>query len=172
MYYKIGDREPKVHSTSYCAPGSHIIGDVILEEQTTVWFNAVLRGDNDLIQVGKSSNVQDGAIIHVDEGYPVMIGENVTIGHHAILHGCTVKDNALVGMSAVILNGAVIGEGAIVAAGALVPEGKVVEPGTMVAGVPAKTIRNVDDRLSEMITAGAKHYADKGVSYKNHLVSK
>ncbi|WP_026575032.1 gamma carbonic anhydrase family protein [Bacillus sp. UNC438CL73TsuS30] len=166
MLYKYKGKYPDVHSSSYIAPGAQLIGNIELSEDTSVWFNAVLRGDNEKIAIGKGSNVQDGAIVHVDPGYPVHVGENVTIGHNVVLHGCTVKDRALIGMGATILNGAIIGEGALVAAGALIPEGKVVEPGVLVAGVPAKVIRTLTPEQIEQSKKGALHYVRNGENFR------
>lgn len=165
MNYSLNGKRPQCHYSAYTAPGTQIIGDVVLEEDVTVWFNAVLRGDNAQIKIGRGSNIQDGTIVHVDSDYPVIVGENVTVGHNVILHGCEVKDGALIGMGATVLNGAVIGEGSLVAAGALVPEGQIVEPGVLVAGVPAKVIRKLSDDNIERIKNGAQHYVDKGKSY-------
>lgn len=158
MIYTLNGRTPNVHSSTYIAPGACVIGNVELRENTSVWFNAVLRGDHDQITIGKGSNVQDGTVVHIDEGYPVEVGERVVIGHNVTLHGCTVADGALIGMGATILNGAVIGEGALVAAGALVPEGKVIEAGMLAAGVPAKVIRKLRKEDIERIGQGAVHY--------------
>ncbi|HEX7063727.1 MAG TPA: gamma carbonic anhydrase family protein [Bacillales bacterium] len=167
MQYLLGEKRPKVHSSTYIAPGVHVIGDVELQEKTTVWFNAVLRGDNDTITIGKGSNVQDGTVVHVDEGFPVKVGENVIVGHNVTLHGCTVNDGALIGMGATVLNGAVVGQGALVAAGALVPQGMMIEPETLVAGVPAKVIRKLKDEDTERLKQGAQHYIDNGSRFKS-----
>jgi len=166
MLYEFNGKYPKVHSSAYIAPGTHLIGNIELQEDTSIWFNAVLRGDNDKITIGKGSNIQDGTIVHVDAGKPVYVGENVTVGHNVTLHGCTVKDGALIGMGATILNGAVIGEGALIAAGALVTEGKVIEPGVLVAGVPAKVIRILTPENIERAKEGALHYVNNGALYK------
>ena len=170
MLYKLKGYEPKVHETAYVAPGAQIIGNVELAENSSVWFNAVLRGDNEKITIGKGSNIQDGTVIHVDPGYPVTVGENVTVGHNVILHGCTVKDGALIGMGATILNGAVIGEGALVAAGALVTEGKVIEPGMLVAGVPAKPIRKLTEANIERAKQGTAHYVQNAALFKSENI--
>ncbi len=122
------------------------------------------------ITIGKGSNIQDGAIVHVDSGYPVRVGEYVTIGHNVVLHGCTVKDGALIGMGATILNGAVIGEGTLVAAGALVPEGKMIEPGVLVAGVPAKVIRTLTPEEIERSKNGAFHYIQNGENFREENI--
>lgn len=165
MLFKYKEYKPAVHSSAYIAPGAQLIGNIELKEKATVWFNAVLRGDNDKITVGEGSNIQDGTIVHVDPGYPVDVGKNVTVGHNVVLHGCTVEDEALIGMGATILNGAKIGKGALVAAGALVPEGKVIQPGVLVAGVPAKEIRKLSDEELGGIRDGASHYIKKGAEY-------
>lgn len=167
MKYTLNGKTPQIHPSTYIAPGAHVIGNVELQEDTSVWFNAVLRGDNDKITIGKGSNIQDGVVVHLDEGYPVNVGENVIVGHNVTLHGCTVEDGALIGMGATILNGAVIGKGALVAAGALVPEGKVIEPGTLVAGVPAKVIRDLTDENIKRIKNGAGHYIENSRLFKS-----
>jgi carbonic anhydrase/acetyltransferase-like protein (isoleucine patch superfamily) len=171
MLFKFKDYYPQVHSSTYIAPGVQLIGNVELKENTSVWFNAVLRGDSDKITIGKGSNIQDGSIVHVDPGYPIQVGEYVTVGHNVVLHGCTVKDGALIGMNATILNGAVIGEGALVAAGALVPEGKIIEPGVLVAGVPAKVIRKLTPEEIERAQEGAFRYVKNGALYKAENIS-
>ncbi|WP_394234755.1 gamma carbonic anhydrase family protein [Niallia oryzisoli] len=170
MLHKFKGHYPNVHASTYIAPGAQLIGNIELKENTTVWFNAVLRGDNDKISIGKGSNIQDGAIVHVDPGFPVTVGENVTVGHNVVLHGCTVEDGALIGMGATILNGAVIGEGSLIAAGALVPEGKVIEPGVLAAGVPAKVIRKLTPENIERAKEGALAYVQKGAEFKEENI--
>ncbi|MEH7117362.1 gamma carbonic anhydrase family protein [Neobacillus vireti] len=170
MLYKYKGKYPSVHSSSYIAPGAQLIGNIELKEDTSVWFNAVLRGDNEKITLGKGSNIQDGAIVHVDPGYPVHVGEYVTIGHNVVLHGCTIMDGALIGMGATILNGAVIGEGALVADGALVPEGKIVEPGVLMAGVPAKVVRTLNLEQVKRSKDGALHYVQNGENYRKENI--
>jgi len=128
----------------FVAPGARVIGNVTLHDEASVWFGAVLRGDNDKITVGARSNIQDNAMVHVDPGFPVSIGEGCTIGHHAILHGCNIGDRSLVGMGATILNGARIGEDCLVGANALVTEGEVFEPGWLIVGAPARAVRKLD----------------------------
>ena len=171
MIFEFKNHYPQVHSSAYIAPGAQLIGNIELKADTSVWFNAVLRGDNEKITIGKGSNIQDGAIVHVDPGYPIHVGEYVTVGHNVVLHGCTVKDGALIGMNATILNGAVIGEGALVAAGALVPEGKIIEPGVLVAGVPAKVIRKLTLEEIERAKEGAFHYVKNGALYEEENIS-
>ncbi|WP_338449941.1 gamma carbonic anhydrase family protein [Niallia oryzisoli] len=170
MLHKFKGHYPNVHSSTYIAPGAQLIGNIELKENASVWFNAVLRGDNDKITIGKGSNIQDGAVVHADPGFPVNIGENVTVGHNVVLHGCTVANGALIGMGATILNGAVIGEGSLIAAGALVSEGKVIEPGVLVAGVPAKVIRKLTPENIERGIEGALAYVQKGAVFKEENI--
>ncbi|MFZ4451608.1 gamma carbonic anhydrase family protein [Salibacterium aidingense] len=165
MKYRFQEKEPRCHETAFIAPSASVIGDVILEDSSSVWFNAVLRGDNDLIEIGKESNIQDGTVVHVDAGFPVRVGEGVTIGHNVTLHGCTIGNGALIGMGAVILNGAVIEKGALVAAGALVPEGKIIQSRKLAAGVPAKQIRNLSEENTNRAKAGVQEYIELGKKY-------
>jgi carbonic anhydrase/acetyltransferase-like protein (isoleucine patch superfamily) len=142
----------------FVAPGARVIGKVILHDETSVWFGAVLRGDNDRIELGPRSNVQDNAMVHVDPGFPVSIGEDCTIGHHAILHGCSVGDRSLIGMGATILNGARIGEDCLVGANALVTEGKTFEPGWLIVGAPARAVRKLDEAAIAQLRLPAANY--------------
>ena len=150
--------KPIIASSAFVAADADIIGKVQLEENCSVWFHAVLRGDVEAINVGKNSNVQDNATIHCSADHPVTIGENVTVGHHAIVHGATVKDNALIGMGAIVLDGAVIGENSIIGAGALVGGNKEIPPNSLVLGVPGKIIRTVSAEEAEGIRQNAVHY--------------
>lgn len=171
MLHQFKGHEPTIAKGAYIAPGSHVIGNVTLEEDTSVWFNAVLRGDKEKIHIKKGSNIQDGTIVHADPGYPVTVGENVTVGHNVTLHGCTVKDGALIGMGATILNGAVIGEGALIAAGALISENKVIEPGMLVAGVPGKELRKLSDKNIERMKQGAESYVENSHLFKQEGIT-
>ncbi len=137
----LGERRPRLHPTVFVADGARLVGDVVIGEQSSVWYNAVIRGDRSRIEIGDRSNVQDGVVIHVDASSPARIGDDVSIGHNAVVHGCTVEDGCLIGMNSTILSGAVIGTGSLVAGGAVVLEGTVVPPGSLVAGVPAKVRR-------------------------------
>ncbi|MCM3585965.1 gamma carbonic anhydrase family protein [Mesobacillus maritimus] len=166
MLYELEGKKPIVDDSVYLAPGTHLIGDVILKKDVSIWFNAVLRAENDSITIEEGSNVQEGTTIHVDEGYPVHIGKNVTIGHNCIIHGCTIEDGALIGMGAVILNGAHIKSGAVVAAGAVVGENKVIEEGMLAAGVPAKTLKPIHDDLKQRVLEGAFHYQRNGKRFR------
>jgi carbonic anhydrase/acetyltransferase-like protein (isoleucine patch superfamily) len=135
-----------------------VLGDVTLGARASVWYGAVLRGDMAPITVGEATNLQDGTIVHVDEGVPATIGARVGVGHRAILHGCTVEDDCLVGMGVILLNGVLVGSGSVIAAGAVVPEGVVIPPGSLVMGVPARVVRPVDDALRDRIRHTWEHY--------------
>ncbi len=157
--YAFDGRVPKVHPSVFLAAGVRIIGGVELEENVSVWFNAVIRGDIERIHVGRNSNIQDNVTIHVTHfTNPTWIGENVTVGHAAVLHGCTIKDGALIGMNAVVLDRAVIGEGSLVAAGSVVLGGMIVPPGMLVGGVPAKILRPLSEKEKQMPHTGYTNY--------------
>jgi len=170
MLYALGERTPQISENTYIAPSASVIGDVVLADEATVWFNAVLRGDNDTITVGPGSNVQDGSILHVDAGAPIVIGERVTIGHKVMLHGCEIGDGSLIGMNAVVLNNAVIGKNCLIGANALVTEGMHIPDGSLVLGSPAKVIKPLSDAAKEMIATGVQSYIDKIVVYRDQLV--
>ncbi|MGL4312854.1 MAG: gamma carbonic anhydrase family protein [Sphingomonas sp.] len=146
----------------WIAPSADLIGDVRLGNGASVWFGACIRADNTPIIVGEDSNIQEGAMLHSDPGAPLSIGARCTIGHHAVLHGCTIEDEVLIGMGAIILNRAVIGAGSIVGAAALVTEGKVFPPGSLIVGSPAKVVRTLDADSAVMLRASATHYVAKG----------
>lgn len=165
----LGERCPRIDPTAYVADGAQVIGNVVLGPRSSVWFNAVLRGDTEQISIGAGSNVQDGAILHADPGFPCVVGSGVVTGHGAILHGCQIGDDCLIGMGAVILNGARIGPGSIVAAGAVVPEGKEFPPNALIMGVPAKVAREVTAQDREQIAAGARHYQERARLYRGDL---
>lgn len=149
---------PEIDESAFLAAGARVIGDVRLGPESSVWYNAVLRGDSASITVGAGSNLQDNVSVHVDAGSPVVIGENVSVGHNAVVHGCTVEDGCLIGMGSVILSGAVIGAGSLVAGGALVLGGTIIPPGSMVAGVPAKVRRELTDEEKLGILRNAEVY--------------
>ncbi len=159
--YELAGKRPTRHPTAWVAPSADVIADVVLEEDANVWFGAVIRGDNTTITVGARSNVQEGAMLHSDPGAPLSVGEDCTIGHHAILHGCTVGDRTLIGMGAIILNRAVIAEDCIVGAGALVTEGKTFPAGSLIVGSPARAVRQLDDQARAMLKLSAAHYVEK-----------
>jgi carbonic anhydrase/acetyltransferase-like protein (isoleucine patch superfamily) len=157
---------PWVAESAYVDPGAHVIGDVRIGERSTVWPGATLRGDIEPIRVGDATSIQEGSVVHTDQGFPATIGNRVTVGHMAVLHGCTVEDEALIGIGAIVLNGAKIGRGAVVAAGALVPEGMVVEPGMLVMGAPAKPRRAVSEEEKARFAYGVEQYALRAALYK------
>lgn len=151
-------RSPVIPASAFVADGARVIGDVVLGESASVWYNAVLRAEAATITVGARSNVQDGVAVHVDHGFPVTIGEDVSVGHNAVVHGCTIEDGALIGMGSVVLNGAVIGAGSLVAGGAVVLAGTEVPPGSLVAGVPAKVRRSLTDEERAGLLRNAEAY--------------
>lgn len=141
----LGGRTPQLHPQCWVAPNASLIGGVILAERSSVWYGATVRSEAETIELGFGSNLQDGVTVHVDLGFPVVVGAGVSVGHNAVLHGCVVEDDALIGMGAVVLNGARIGQGSLVAAGAVVPQGAVIPPRSLVAGVPGKVRRELTD---------------------------
>lgn len=158
MQQAIGDRAPQVDPTAWIAPGAVVVGDVVLGAESSVWYTAVIRADGDAIRIGPRTNVQDGAVLHSDPGIGIDLGAGVSVGHRAVLHGCVVEDDVLVGMGAIVMNRARIGAGSIIAAGALVPEGRQVPPGSLVLGAPAKVQREVTDHELFVVRYAAKHY--------------
>src|SRR5690242_87045 len=167
--YRIGDAEPRLSEGAWAAPSADLIGDVRLGARASVWFGAVLRGDNTPLILGKETNFQDGSVGHSDADFPLTIGARVTVGHQAILHGCTIADDCLIGMGARILNGAVIAAECIVGAGALITEGKRFESGSLIVGAPARVIRQVTDEERRLLRESAAHYAEKAQRYAAQL---
>jgi len=168
--YALDTVQPSFDSTRvWIAPSAQVIGDARLADDSSIWFGAVIRADNSAISVGARSNIQDNAMLHSDSGVPCTIGADCTIGHHAILHGCTVEDRVLIGMGAIILNHAVIGEGSIVGAGALVTENKVFPPGSLIVGSPAKAVRQLGPESTAMLLASAAHYVEKSRTFREKL---
>ncbi|HLL28499.1 MAG TPA: gamma carbonic anhydrase family protein [Xanthobacteraceae bacterium] len=169
--YELDGIAPKLPASGrfWIAPSAVLIGNVQLEDEASVWFGAVLRGDNERILIGKRSNVQDGSVFHTDPGFPLTLGEACTIGHRAILHGCTIGDGALVGMGAIVLNGAKIGARSIVGAGALVTEGKEFPPQSLIVGAPARAIRTLDEKGVQMARFGAEAYFMRWQQYAKGL---
>ncbi len=153
----------------WVAPDANLIGQVVLNEATGIWFGATLRGDNEEIYVGKGSNIQENCVLHTDMGYPLTIGENCTIGHKAMLHGCTIGNQTLIGMAATILNGAVIGNNCLIGAGALITEGKVIPDGSLVMGAPGKVVRQLDNSAIAAILASAQGYQDNMRRFRDGL---
>ena len=158
--------KPKIHPSCFVAPSADVLGQVQLEEGASVWFQAVLRGDNDTITVGRDSNIQDGVIIHVDPGYPCTIGERSVIGHKAVLHGCSIGHEVLIGIGAIVLNGAKIPDGCLVGAGALVSENKELESGYLYMGVPARKVRELRPEEREGILRNAAGYRSRAERYR------
>jgi carbonic anhydrase/acetyltransferase-like protein (isoleucine patch superfamily) len=157
--YSLADKTPLLEGHGhFIAPTAAVIGHVILKSHSSIWFNAVIRADNDLISIGQGSNIQDGAVLHADPGFPVIIGKDVTVGHQAMLHGCSIGDGALIGIQAVILNGAVIGEGALIGAKALVTENMKIPPGALVLGAPAKVVKILSAERSTALSLNAANY--------------
>jgi carbonic anhydrase/acetyltransferase-like protein (isoleucine patch superfamily) len=167
--YEFAGKCPAVHGSAWIAPSADLIAEVTVGEEASVWFGAVIRADNTPIVVGARSNVQEGAVLHSDPGAPLTVGAECTIGHRAILHGCTIGERVLVGMGATILNRAVIGAECIVGAGALVTEGKTFEPGQLIVGAPARAIRPLSEAERAMLRVSAQHYADKARAYAEGL---
>ena len=158
---------PTVHPSAFLAHGAVVMGDVTLGEESSVWYGAILRGDMAPIVIGSHTNIQDGTIVHVDEGFPCTIGQRVGVGHRVILHGCTVEDDCLIGMGAILLNNVRIGTGSVVAAGAVIPEGMTVPPRSVVMGVPGRIVRQVDAALTERIAATWKHYVEQAKAHRS-----
>lgn len=169
MISSLGDHHPSIDPRVWVAKSADVIGQVRLEADVSVWFGAVVRGDNDTISVGRGSNLQDGVVVHADPGFPCHIGEHCVIGHRAVLHGCQIGNEVLIGIGAIVLNGAVIPDGCLVGAGALVPEGKVLEPDSLYVGVPARKLRSLtpDDRAK--IRRNAEGYVARAALYAKEL---
>ena len=163
--YALDDLAPQLADGAWAAPSADLIGDVRLGERASVWFGAVVRADNTPILIGADSNIQDGAVCHSDPGAPLTVGRGVTVGHQAILHGCTVGAGALIGMGARVLNGALIGERCLVGAGALVTEGKTFEPGLLIVGTPARAVRLLTEAELAALAVSSAHYAQKAAAY-------
>lgn len=171
MIWSLDGVTPQIAEDAWVAPDAQLMGRVALEEAASVWFGAVLRGDNEEIRVGRGSNVQDLCCLHTDPGHPLVIGADCTIGHRAILHGCRIGDGALVGMGATILNGAVIGPGALIGAGALIAEGKEIPAGALVMGAPGKVVRTLDDAAVAELRASAARYQANAARFRTGLVA-
>ena len=160
-HYELDGKRPQLGRDAWVAPSADLIAEVVLGDETSVWFGAVIRADNTPITVGARTNIQEGAMLHSDPGAPLTIGEACTIGHHAVLHGCTIGDATLIGMGAIVLNRAVIGAECIVGAGALVTEGKQFPAGHLIVGSPARAVKELDEPTRAFLRASADHYVDK-----------
>jgi len=167
--YQLGEHAPEIDSSAYVADSATLIGKVTLEAKASVWDGVTIRGDNERITVGENSNVQEGTVMHTDMGFPLVIGKNVTIGHQAMLHGCTVGDGSLIGIQAVILNGARIGKGCLVGAGALVTEGKEFPDHSLIIGTPAKVVRTLTEEDLLRLQGNAASYVERGQRFKAEL---
>ena len=170
MKYSLGDKSVTLLGEGhFIAPNAAVIGDVVLHENTSVWFCCVLRGDADRIEVGAGSNIQDGTVMHADPGFPMTVGENVTVGHNAMLHGCTIGDGSLVGINAVVLNGARVGKGCLIGANALVTEGMEIPDGSLVLGSPAKIEAQLSEEQRLALMHNADHYIGNGQRFRAEL---
>ena len=167
--YQLDDKTPQVADSAWVADSAQVMGDVHLAADVNIWFNCTLRGDNDPITIGEGSNIQDGSVLHTDEGVPLTIGRHVTVGHMVMLHGCTIGDESLIGIGAVVLNGAKIGKNCLVGAGALVTEGKVFPDGSMILGSPAKVVRQLTPEQIEGLRQSAQHYIGNASRYRQGL---
>ncbi|MCX8017115.1 MAG: gamma carbonic anhydrase family protein [Rhodocyclaceae bacterium] len=167
--YRLGNKTPQLAAGVWIAPNATLIGDVRLAENVSIWWNAVLRGDNDPITIGANSNIQDGSVLHTDEGVPLTIGRDVTVGHLVMLHGCTIQEGTLIGIKSVILNGAVIGKNCLIGANTLIPEGKVIPERSLVMGSPGKVVRELTDAQIARIAHSAAHYVLNAQRYQELL---
>ena len=167
--YSLGEHAPRVHETAWIAKSAKVIGRVAMAEGSSVWFGAVVRGDVEDIRIGRNTNIQDNSVLHADSGIPLTIGDNVTVGHLVMLHGCTVGDGALIGIRAVVLNGARIGRNCIVGAGSVVTEGKSFPDGTLIVGTPAKVVRELSPEQIAEMQHGAAHYVENARRFREQL---
>ena len=169
MFYDLKDKKPKNSGENWVAPNAVIIGDVTLEKNTSIWFNATLRGDEDNIHIGEGSNIQDGSVLHTDIGYPLKVGKNVTVGHMVMLHGCSIDNNSLIGIGAVILNNAKIGKNCIIGAKSLITENKEIPDNSLVVGSPGRVIRKVTEEETKHILKNAEIYQDNWKKYSTSV---
>ena len=168
--FRLGEHSPQAAPSAWVAASASVIGQVVLAEDASIWYGAVLRGDNDIIAIGRASNVQDNAVLHCDSGVPLTLGEGVTVGHQVMMHGCTIGDHTLVGIGAVVLNRARIGRHCLVGAGALVTEGKVFPDGVLIIGSPAKVARPLEPAEVERLRWSAQHYVEQARRHRETLV--
>jgi carbonic anhydrase/acetyltransferase-like protein (isoleucine patch superfamily) len=166
---RLGERRPQIAPGAWVAPNATVIGDVRLAAGASVWWNAVLRGDNDPITIGENTNIQDGSVLHTDEGVPLTLGRDITVGHMVMLHGCTIGDGSLIGIGSIVLNRAVIGAHCLIGANTLIPEGKVIPDRSLVLGSPGKVVRELGDEEVARLLAGAAHYLDNARRYRDEL---
>ena len=168
MIYDLGDRQPRSKAL-FIAPDAAVIGSVELGEDSSVWYGAVLRGDTEPIRIGARSNIQDGTVVHTDDGFPTTVGDGVTVGHNVILHGCTIEDGCTIGMGAILLNGSRVGANSLVAAGALLPEGREYPSDSLIMGVPARAVRNLTQEEHARVADGAEIYQQRAREHANQL---
>jgi carbonic anhydrase/acetyltransferase-like protein (isoleucine patch superfamily) len=169
MIYELGDRKPTFRGEYFVAPNAAVIGTVVMEANSSVWFNVSIRGDNDVITLGENVNVQDNSVIHTDGGIPVTLERNVSVGHLVMLHGCTIRENSLIGIGAIVLNRSTVGKNCLIGAGALIPEGKTIPDGSLVLGVPGKVVRMLTAEEIAMNTWIAEHYVERAQKYRQGL---
>jgi carbonic anhydrase/acetyltransferase-like protein (isoleucine patch superfamily) len=169
MIYSLDGITPTIGADVWVAPGAHVVGQVVLEDGASIWFGASLRGDNEPIVVGRGSNVQENSVLHTDMGFPLTIGADCTVGHKAMLHGCTIGDGTLIGMGAMVMNGAIVGRGCLIGAGALITEGKVIPDGSLVMGAPGRVIRSLDGSAQTALLAAAADYRDAAARFRNGM---
>jgi carbonic anhydrase/acetyltransferase-like protein (isoleucine patch superfamily) len=172
MIYELGERKLEILGDDYfIADNATVIGSVVMHQNASIWFGAVLRGDNDVITIGENSNIQDLSVLHIDPGFPLTIGKNVTIGHKVMLHGCDIGDNTLIGINSVILNGAKIGKNCLIGANSLISENKVIPDGSMVMGSPGKVVKQLSEQQMKGLEMSALHYVENFKRYKRELVA-
>lgn len=167
--YQLGEHAPVIDPSAYLSDSANIIGKVDIGAHASIWFEVTIRGDNEPISVGENSNVQEGCVLHTDPGYPLTIGKNVTVGHQAVLHGCTILEGALIGIQTVILNGAKIGKNCLVGAGALVTEGKEFPDNSLIIGSPARAVRTLTEEDIERLHGNTRNYVERGKFFKTNL---
>lgn len=171
--YSLGGKTPSLPSEGdyWIAPNAAVMGNVVLKKNASIWFNVTVRGDNDPIEIGENTNIQDGSVLHTDVGKPLIIGKNVTVGHMVMLHGCTIGDNSLIGIGSIILNGAKIGRNCLIGANSLITEGKEIPDNSMVMGAPGKVVREVSEGQIQMLTGSALHYVENWKRYQKGLTA-
>ena len=169
MKYSLGDKKVVAKGDHWIADNATVIGSVVLEEGASIWFNCVVRADNDVVTIGEGSQLQEACVVHVDPGHPCTLGKNVSIGHMVMLHGCTIGDNTLVGIGSIVLNGAKIGKNCLIGANCLITEGKEIPDNSLVMGAPGKVVREVSEQQAMIMAAGAHHYVENWKRYRREL---
>ena len=167
--YALGADAPQLHADTWVAPDANLIGKVVMEEGSSVWFGCTIRADHEVILIGAGSNVQENCVMHIDAGYPLTIGQNCTIGHKVMLHGCTIGDNSLIGMGATVLNGAKIGKNCLIGAGALITENKEIPDNSLLMGAPGKVVRELNEKNAQMLTMSALHYQENMRRFRDQM---